>query len=109
MLQTIILVCLGVAWALYVRQTKATIKALKLQVHDHQLQEHAARNWCCCAIQRADNRDELLTAFRQFVDTGREIIDYPERLAEFMAVNGLTQVQHMRNLIVLDKVLKSFD
>jgi hypothetical protein len=107
--QTIVLALLGLAWAFYVRRTKATIKNLKLQVRDHQLQEHAAINWCCCAIQRADNRDELLTAFRQFVDTGREIIDYPERLSEFMAVNGLTQVQHMRNLIVLDKVLKSFD
>ncbi len=109
MVQTIVLALLGLAWAFYVRRTKATIKNLKLQVRDHQLQEHAAINWCCCAIQRADNRDELLMAFRQFVDTGREIIDYPERLAEFMAVNGLTQVQHMRNLIVLDKVLKSFD
>jgi hypothetical protein len=107
--QTIVFALLALAWAFYVRRTKTTIQNLKLQVRDHQLQEHAAINWCCCAIQRADNRDELLTAFRQFVDTGREIIDYPERLAEFMAVNGLTQVQHMRNIIVLDKVLKSFD
>tara|TARA_B100001175_G_scaffold260117_1_gene228965 strand:+ start:132 stop:467 length:336 start_codon:yes stop_codon:yes gene_type:complete len=108
-LQTIILACLGLAWAFYVRRTKATIKNLRLQVRDHQLQEHAAINWCCCAIQRADNKDELLKAFHQFVGTGREIIDFPDRLAEFMRVNGLTEVQHMRNIIVLDKVLKSFD
>ncbi len=109
MLQTIVLVCLGLAWAFYVRRTKAIIKDLKSQLRDHQLQEHAAINWCCCAIQRADNKDELLKAFCQFVDTGREIIDYPDRLAEFMSINGLTEVQHMRNIIVLDKVLKSFN
>ena len=109
MLQTIILVCLSLAWAFYARRTKAAIKNLKLRLRDHQLQEHAAINWCCCAIQRADNRDELLKAFNQFVDTGREIIDYPDRLAEFMSANGLTEVQHMRNIIVLDKVLKAFD
>tara|TARA_Y100000746_G_scaffold212410_1_gene204204 strand:+ start:758 stop:1093 length:336 start_codon:yes stop_codon:yes gene_type:complete len=108
-LQTIILVCLGLAWALYVRRTKTVIKNLRLQLRDHQLQEHAAINWCCCAIQRANNKDDLLKAFGQFVDTGREIIDYPDRLAEFMSINGLTEVQHMRNIIVLDKVLKSFD
>ncbi|QNI53724.1 hypothetical protein SynBIOSE41_01203 [Synechococcus sp. BIOS-E4-1] len=50
-----------------------------------------------------------MQAFRQFVDTGREIIDFPDRLAEFMRVNGLTEVQHMRNIIVLDKVLQAFD
>ena len=109
MLETVAFVCLGLAWAFYARRTKAAIKRLKFEVRDHQLQEHAAINWCCCAIQRADNKDELLKAFRQFVDTGREIIDFPDRLAEFMEVNGLTQVQHMRNIIVLDKVLKSFD
>jgi len=26
-----------------------------------------------------------------------------------MSINGLTAVQHMRNIIVLDKVLKSFN
>ena len=109
MLQTIVLVCLGLALAFYVRRTKSIIKNLKSQLRDHQLQEHAAINWCCCAIQRADNRDELLKAFCQFVDTGREIIDYPDRLAEFMSINRLTEVQHMRNIIVLDKVLKSFN
>lgn len=109
MLQTIALVCLGLAWAFYARRTKAVIKNLRQQVREHQLQEHAAVNWCCCAVQRADNKDELLTAFRQFVETGREIIDFPDRLAEFMRVNGLTEVQHMRNIIVLDKVLKSFE
>ena len=109
MVQTIILVCLGLAWAFYVRRTKATIKALRSQLREHRFQEHAAINWCCCAIQRAENKDELLKAFRQFVDTGREIIDFPDRLSEFMRVNGLTEVQHMRNIIVLDKVLKAFD
>tara|TARA_B100000073_G_scaffold223532_1_gene186228 strand:- start:327 stop:662 length:336 start_codon:yes stop_codon:yes gene_type:complete len=109
MLQTIVLVCLGLAWAFYVRRTKSTIKNLRAQLRDHQLREHAAINWCCCAIQRSDNKGELLKAFRQFVDTGREIIDYPDRLAEFMSMNGLTEVQHMRNIITLDKVLKSFD
>ena len=109
MVQTIILAFLSLAWAFYARKTKATINTLKHQLREYQLQEHAAINWCCCAIQRADNKDELLQAFRQFVDTGREIIDFPDRLAEFMRVNGLTEVQHMRNMIVLDKVLKSFD
>ena len=109
MVQTIILACLGLAWAFYIRRAKATIKTLRCQLREHQLQEHAAINWCCCAIQRSDNKEELLKAFRQFVDTGREIIDFPDRLAEFMRVNGLTEVQHMRNMIVLDKVLKSFD
>ncbi|KZR85951.1 hypothetical protein MITS9509_01935 [Synechococcus sp. MIT S9509] len=109
MVQTIILAFLGLAWAFYVRRTKATIKTLRCQLREHQLQEHAAINWCCCAVQRADNKDQLLQAFRQFVDTGREIIDFPDRLAEFMRVNSLTEVQHMRNIIVLDKVLQAFN
>ncbi len=109
MIQALVLVILGLAWAFYVKRTKATIKRLRQEVRENQLLEHAAINWCCCAVQRADNREELLKAFRQFVDTGREIIDYPERLEEFMRVNSLTEVQHMRNVIVLDKVIQSFE
>lgn len=100
---------LGLAWAFYVKRTKSTISLLRKQVRENMLLEQTAINWCCCAVQRADNKDELLKAFCQFVDTGREIIDYPERLAEFMSLNGLTEVQHMRNLIVLDKVIQAFD
>ena len=109
MIQTLVLVILGLAWAFYVKRTKATIKRLRQEVRENQLLEHAAINWCCCAVQRAENKDELLVAFRQFVNTGREIIDDPDRLAEFMSINGLTEVQHMRNLIALDKVIQAFD
>ena len=109
MIQTLIFGILGLAWAFYVMRTKATIRRLRQEVRENQLLEHAAINWCCCAVQRADNREELLKAFRQFVDTGREIIDFPDRLEEFMRVNSLTEVQHMRNVIVLDKVIQSFD
>ena len=109
MIQILILVILGLALSFYVKRTRATIKQLKREVRENQLLEHAAINWCCCAVQRADNREDLLKAFRQFVDTGREIIDFPDRLEEFMRVNSLTEVQHMRNVIVLDKVIQSFE
>lgn len=103
------LVCLDLAWAFYVRRTKAAIKNLRLQLRDHQLQEHAEINGCCCAIQRADNKNLLLKAFSQFVEIGPEVTDYPARLAEFMSMKKLAEVQHMRNIFVLDKVLKSSD
>ena len=109
MTQTIILISFAVAAAFFVSRTRLKIRHLRRQVREHQLQEQAAINWCCCAVQRAQNKDDLLKAFRQFVDTGREIIDDPDRLAEFMTINGLTEVQHMRNLIALDKVIQAFD
>ena len=108
-LQTLILVILGLAWAFYVRRTRATIQRLRKEVLENRLLQHAAINWCCCAVQRADNKEALLQAFRQFVDTGREILDTPDRLEEFMRLNSLTEVQHMRNIIVLDKVIRSFE
>ena len=109
MTQTIVIVCLALALAIFVRKTQLDSRRLRRRIREYQLQEQAAINWCCCAVQRAENKDELLVAFRQFVNTGREIIDDPDGLAEFMSINGLTEVQHMRNLIALDKVIQAFD
>lgn len=100
----VVLPGIAIAFAVYL-YIRRYIRSIKDDRREAQLLALVGNEWCQNAIERSNNKTELIDFFRDWISNGLLIDSTPQGFED----TGYTKVEARRKIYVLMEIMKYFD